>query len=396
MLRYFLMLLFMCEAIQKADVFFTKDISPSSMVKMFKKLNVTLTGKIGLKVHSGEIGGKYFLSPNFLQEIYDYTNGTFIECNTAYRAGRHSTEEHRKVLAQNGWLDNNRRTVIMDEDPSLDFNLSIPNPVSISENIVGSRLKEFDSCLVLSHFKGHGMGGYGGALKQLSIGFASQKGITWIHTAGKLTDWPQAFKTGTTQIEFTSAMGDSASSIVNYFRERGGIAFISVVANISKSCDCAGASAPAPKIKDIGILASIDPIAIDRAGLDLIKKYTDEGTEELLSQIKRLEGENTVFVAEKHGIGSQEYNFIDVDSDPDSKPDSDPNSKPDSGSDSKPETNTGSESNNTMTIVIICIVIFAVIVIAVVIGLIIYRKRNQEPSEKEKENTAEDNKLMDE
>jgi uncharacterized Fe-S center protein len=390
------MLLFMCEAIQKADVFFTKDISPSSMVKLFKKLNVKLTGKIGLKVHSGEIGGKYFLSPNFLQEIYDYTNGTFIECNTAYRAGRHSTEEHRKVLAQNGWLDNNRRTVIMDEDPSLDFNLSISNPVSISENIVGSRLKEFDSCLVLSHFKGHGMGGYGGALKQLSIGFASQKGKTWIHTAGKLTDWTHAFTTGTTQIEFTSAMGDSASSIVNYFRERGGIAFISVVANISKSCDCAGASAPAPKIKDIGILASIDPIAIDRAGLDLIKKYTDEGTEELLSQIKRLEGENTVFVAEKHGIGSQEYNFIDVDSDPDSKPDSDPDSKPDSGSDSKPETNTGSESNNTMTIVIICIVIFAVIVIAVVIGLIIYRKRNQEPSEKEKENTAEDNKLMDE
>jgi uncharacterized Fe-S center protein len=390
------MLLFMCEAIQKADVFFTKDISPSSMVKMFKKLNVTLTGKIGLKVHTGEIGGKYFLSPNFLQEIYDYTNGTFIECNTSYRAGPHSTEEHRKVLAQNGWLDNNSRSVIMDEDPSLDFNLSISNPVSISENIVGSRLKEFDSCLVLSHFKGHGMGGYGAALKQLSIGFASQKGKTWIHTAGKLTDWPQAFKTGTTQIEFTSAMGDSASSIVNYFRERGGIAFISVVANISKSCDCAGASAPAPKIKDIGILASIDPIAIDRAGLDLIKKYTDEGTEELLSQIKRLEGENTVFVAEKHGIGSQEYNFIDVDSDPDSKPDSDPDSKPDSGSDSKPETNTGSESNNTMTIVIICIVIFAVIVIAVVIGLIIYRKRNQEPSEKEKENTAEDNKLMDE
>ena len=380
MLRHFLLLLLFCEALQKADVFFTKDISPSSMVKLFKKLNVTLTGKIGLKVHSGEIGGKYFLSPNFLQEIYDYTKGTFIECNTAYRAGRHSTEEHRKVLAHNGWLDNDRRTVIMDEDPSLDFNLSISNPVSISENIVGSRLKEFDSCLVLSHFKGHGMGGYGGALKQLSIGFASQKGKTWIHTAGKLTDWTRAFTTKTTQLEFTSAMGDSASSIVNYFRERGGIAFISVVANISKSCDCAGASAPAPKIKDIGILASIDPIAIDRAALDLINKYTDEGTEELLSQIKRLEGENTVFVAEKHGIGSQEYNFIDIDSNPDSKP----------GSDS------GSESNNTITFVIIGIVIFAAIVIAVVVGLIIYRKKNQEPYEKEKENTVEDNKLMDE
>ena len=136
MLRYLLIFLLFCEFIQKENVYFTKNITSSNMIKLLQKLNVKLSGNIGLKIHSGEIGGKYFLHPNFLQEIYDYTNGTFIECNTAYRAGRHSTEEHRKVLAANGWLDNNRRTGIMDEDPNADFNLSISDPAQISENIV--------------------------------------------------------------------------------------------------------------------------------------------------------------------------------------------------------------------------------------------------------------------
>ena len=184
--------------------------------------------------------------------------------------------------------------------------------MKISENIVGAHLKDFDSCIVLSHLKGHGMGGFGGALKQLSIGFASQAGKAWIHSAGKTKNWREAFQ-GTSQIDFTSAMGDAASSIVEYFRNKGGIAFINVMVNISKSCDCAGASAPEPKIHDIGILASTDPVAIDRASIDLIRKTTDSGTMELLQQIQRLEGENTIDVAEQHGIGTQEYNLIDVD-----------------------------------------------------------------------------------
>ena len=312
MLRYILLFLFLFESLQKSDVFFTKTISSSNMVKIFKKLNINLKGKVGLKVHSGEQGGKYFLRPSFLQEIYDYTNGTFIECNTAYRNSRHSTDLHKQLLKDHGWLDNNRRTVLMDEDPSADFTLPINNPVKISENIVGAHLKEFDSCIVLSHFKGHGMGGYGGALKQLSIGFASQAGKAWIHSAGKTRDW-QSGLGGTSQIDFTSSMGDAASSIVEYFNNKGGIAFINVMVNISKSCDCAGGSAPAPRIHDIGILASTDPVAIDKACLDLIVKNPDDGTMELLQQIQRLEGENTIEVAEQHGIGTQEYNLIDID-----------------------------------------------------------------------------------
>ena len=313
MIRYILLFLFFSQAFQKSDVFFTKTISPSNMVKIFKKLNIELTGKVGLKVHSGESGGKYFLRPDFLQEIYDYTNGTFIECNTAYKGSRHSTDLHKQLLKEHGWLDNNRRTVIMDEDPSADFTIPIKNPEKISENIVGAHLKDFDSCVVLSHLKGHGMGGYGGALKQLSIGFASQAGKAWIHSAGATKNWNEGFTKGTSQMDFTTSMGDAASSIVEYFRSKGGIAFINVMANISKSCDCAGGNAPAPKIHDIGILASLDPVAVDRACLDLIVKNPDVGTDELLGQINRLEGENTILVAEKHGIGTQEYNLIDID-----------------------------------------------------------------------------------
>ena len=313
MLKYILLFLFLSKTFQKSDVFFTKTISSSNMVKIFKKLNIELKGRVGLKVHSGETGGKYFLRPDFLQEIYDYTNGTFIECNTAYSGGRHTTALHKQLLKDHGWLDNNRRTVIMDENPSADFTLPIKNPQKISENIVGEHLKDYDSCLVLSHLKGHPMGGFGGALKQLSIGFASQAGKAWIHTAGVSKNWNEAFTKGTSQIDFTTSMGDAASSIVDYFKSKGGIAFINVMSNISKSCDCMGGSAPAPKIHDIGILASLDPVAIDRACLDLILKNPDTGTDELLNQIDNLKGENTIVSAEKHEIGTQEYNLIDID-----------------------------------------------------------------------------------
>ena len=325
MLKYILLLLFIFESLEKSEVFFTKTISPSNMVRIFKRLNIELKGRVGLKVHTGEQGGRYFLRPSFLQEIYDYTNGTFIECNTAYSGMRHETQLHKQLLKDHGWLDNNRRTVIMDEDPSADFTIKINDPEKISENYVGAHLKDFDSCIVLSHLKGHGMGGYGGALKQLSIGFASQSGKAWIHTAGETKDWSKTFTQGTSQFDFTSSMGDAASSIVEYFRERGGIAFINVMVNISKSCDCAGASAPEPKIHDIGILASLDPVAIDKACLDLIVENPDTGTMELLQQISRLEGQNTIEVAEMHGIGTQDYVLIDIDKEEENQNNQPPN-----------------------------------------------------------------------
>ena len=298
---------------EKSNVYFTKEISPKKMVEMFKKLNIKLKGNIALKVHTGELGGPYFLRPDFLQDIYEYTNGTFVECNTAYKANRHSTELHKKVLLTNGWLKNNRKTIIMDENPKKDWNISLSKYTMISKNIVGSHLKDFDSCLVLSHFKGHGIGGFGGALKQLSIGFASQAGKTFIHTAGVTTVWTELFNKIANKENFTSSMADAASSIVNYFKSKGEIAYINVLANISLVCDCGGIRAPKPKIHDMGILSSIDPVALDKACIDMIRNYTDEGTDEWLKQSDKLLGENTLKVAEELGIGSQSYNFIDVD-----------------------------------------------------------------------------------
>ena len=312
MLKTILPLFLIVHSFQKSDVYFTKEITSHKLVEMFQKLNLNLKGNIGLKVHSGEPNGLYFLKPDFLQEIYDYTKGTFIECNTAYSSKRSNTENHKQLLEQNGWTKNNRRAVIMDENPDDDIELKVKNPQKISKNYVGGKIKDFDSCIVLSHFKGHQMGGFGGALKQLSIGFASQKGKTVIHTAGQNTDWHYTFIRAANQEDFTASTADAASTIMDYFPQ-GQIAFVTVLANISTSCDCAGASAPAPKIHDIGILASTDPVAIDKACLDLIKSNVDTGTDSLLNQINRLKGENTIIVAEKIGVGSQDYNLINVD-----------------------------------------------------------------------------------
>ncbi len=232
----------------------------------------------------------------------------------------------------------------MDEDPQKDKNVPIENGFMIKNNYVGSRLDEFDSCIVLSHLKGHSMGGYGGALKQLSIGFASQQGKTWIHTAGNITDWKLMDFYLANQENFTAAMGDAASNIVKFFRAKKGIVFINVVANISKECDCAGGLAPDPQINDIGILSSIDPIALDRACVDLIKKTTDNGTDDWVNQLNNLKGENTIRVAEAHGIGTQDYNLIVIDEDEE-------------------------ENNNTLSIIVICLSVLASMIIG---GLIIF------------------------
>ena len=215
MIKILLIFILVFESFQKSDVYYTKDVSPSSIVKMFKKLNIKLGGNIGLKVHTGEIGGPYFLRPDFLQEIYDYLNGTFIECNTAYPGyDRHYTEGHKRVLEVNGWTDKSRRIIIMDEDPDQDFNLTVANYTNISNKIVGAHIRDFNSCLVLAHFKGHAMGGFGGALKQLSIGFASRAGKSNIHSGGYTTNYTEVWTHKAEQKDFTSAMADTASTIV--------------------------------------------------------------------------------------------------------------------------------------------------------------------------------------
>ena len=298
---------------EKSTVYFTKTISPEKIVEMFQKLNVNLQGNVGLKVHTGEPNGPYFLRPYFLENIYNHTNGTFLECNVAYTSDRLQTQKHKEVLETNGW--NKYRINIMDENPDDDIHFPVDNNNKINITYAGKLLENYDSCLVLSHFKGHQMGGFGGALKQLSIGFASRSGKAWIHTAGQSTNYNDTFSKGTSQEDFTSSMADAASAIVKYFKdkEKGGIAYINVLANISLRCDCAGQSAPIPKIKDIGILASTDPVAIDRACLDLIKNTQEEGTKEFLDQVQAKLGENTINKAEALGIGTTQYDLIDVD-----------------------------------------------------------------------------------
>ena len=348
---YFLYINLLVIALQKEKVYFTKTISSSNMVKLFKQLNVNLTGNVCLKVHSGEEGGQYFLHPDFLQEIYDYIkNGTFVETNTAYNGGRNTTERHQKLVKDHGWLEGNRRMIIMDENPEKDYVLNVTNYKMISKNYVGSHLKDFDSCLVLSHFKGHSIGGYGGALKQLSIGFASKQGKKWIHYAGG--------NSSANQENFTAAMGDAASTIVNYFKNKGKIAYINVMANISLRCDCAGGNAPAPKIHDMGILASLDPVALDKACLDIIKSHVDKGTDEWLKQLEDKKGENTIFVSEQHGIGSQEYILVDLD-----------------------ETSSGNDGLNNSTLIIIIVVVVFILLLIFIGGLIFYKRRNKSSDE---------------
>ena len=201
----------------------------------------------------------------------------------------------------------------MDESEENDIILKVNNPHIISENIVGENLNNFNSCLVLSHFKGHGMGGFGGALKQLSIGFASRAGKAYIHTAGKTKDYKELWSKVATQLDFTAAMADAASTIVNYFKNKGGIAYINVLANISKSCDCTGIRAAEPRIRNIGILASIDPVAIDKACYDLIAKENNPGSQEWIKQSESKFGLNTLNKAVEHELGSLEYNLIDID-----------------------------------------------------------------------------------
>jgi len=361
-----LFLILILKSFQKSDVYFTKEISGEKIVEMFKKLNITLKGNIGLKVHTGEKDGPYYLRPSLLNNIYDYTNGTFIECNTAYlRRWRHNTSIHQQLLEWNGW--NNYRIVLMDENEENDIILNVTKPHNITENYVGEHLYDYNSCLVLAHFKGHPMGGFGGAMKQLSIGFASRAGKSYIHSGGYTTNYLEAWTHKATQKDFTAAMADAASTVVDYFKNNGGIAYINVLANISKVCDCGGTAAPPPKIRDIGILASLDPVAIDKACYDLIVRENTEGSKDWINQSETLLGLNTLNVAEDIGMGTQDYNFINIDDGDSSDGSSDGTS--DGTSDNKE--NDKNKKNNTLLYVLLgvggAIVITAVIIIVVVV-----------------------------
>ncbi len=290
---------------EKSKVYFSKEITPEKVVEIYKMLNKNLTGNVAVKVHSGEKGNQNYLRPLFMKPIIEYVKGTVVECNTAYDGQRDTTEKHIKLMEEHEWSKYYNVDIM---DAKEDLELSIPNGIILKKNYVGKNIENYDSMLVLSHFKGHPMGGYGGALKQLSIGVASSRGKRYIHCCGKEGSYEDMFKQD--QEKFLESMADAASSVVNYFKDN--IVYINVMCNMSVDCDCC-AVAEDPCMKDIGILASTDPVAIDQACIDLVKSSADPGRDHLLERIDSRHGTHTIDAAEKLGIGSKEYELITID-----------------------------------------------------------------------------------
>ena len=286
----------------KAKVCFAREITPEKVVALYRAVGRELPGKVAVKLHSGEQGNQNFLGPDFWRPMIETVHGTVVECNTAYEGERNTTEKHRRTMIKHGWSTNFDVDILDAEGPDLE--LAVPNGRSIQKNFVGKDIANYDSMLVLSHFKGHPMGGFGGALKQLSIGCASSYGKAYIHGAGE----PEKIWTADHD-SFLDAMADAALSVVEYFRDK--TVFINVMKNMSVDCDCC-AVAEDPCMADIGILASLDPIAVDQACLDLVYASDDPGRDHLVERIESLNGVRTVESAAALGFGTREYELVEL------------------------------------------------------------------------------------
>ena len=292
----------------KATVYFTKDITPEKVVALYEAMGKKLGGKVAVKLHSGEKGNQNFLKPEFWKPMIDTVGGTVVECNTAYAGERNSTEKHRKLIEYHGWK--RYFTVDLMDAEGPDMELDIPGGKVLRKNLVGKNLKNYDSMLVLSHFKGHPMGGYGGALKQLSIGCASTVGKCLIHSGGKVTDQNVLGENCAEQDAFCEAMADAAKSVVDFFK--GNTAYISVMKNLSVDCDCC-AIAEDPCMKDIGMLASLDPVALDQACMDLVYAATDDpGQKHFIERVETRHGIHTIEAAADLGFGTREYELVQI------------------------------------------------------------------------------------
>ncbi len=287
----------------KSKVYFSSIITPEKVLELYNMLGKKLDGKVAVKVHSGEKGNQNFLRPDFWKSVIESVNGTVVECNTAYEGERNVTSRHRKLMKDHGWSDFFPVDILDGEGPDLE--LAVPDGRIIKKNFIGKNIENYDSMLVLSHFKGHPMGGYGGALKQLSIGVASSFGKAYIHGAGE----PEKLWTADHN-SFLEAMADAAGSVVEYFGGR--ILYVNVMKNMSVDCDCC-AVAEDPCIKDIGILVSDDPIAIDQACVDLVYACSDPGKPHLIERIESRNGVHTIEAAEALGYGSRDYTLISID-----------------------------------------------------------------------------------
>ena len=292
----------------KAKVYFTKALTPEAVISMYKVLGKDLPGNVAVKVHSGEEGNQNYLRPEFLRPMIETVQGTVVECNTAYDGARNSTEKHRKLLADHLWTKYFKVDLLDAEGP--DLILPVKGGKVLKENHVGCGIANYDSMLVLSHFKGHPAGGYGGALKQLSIGCASTVGKCLIHSGGLITDQSIVWDHMAEQDTFCESMADAASTVAEYFKGR--IAYVNMMCNLSVDCDCC-AVAEDPCMKDIGILSSLDPVALDQACMDLIYQSNDPGRDHFLQRVESLHGTHTIDAAAELGFGTKNYELICVD-----------------------------------------------------------------------------------
>lgn len=285
----------------KSKVYFTKTITPEKMIEMVKVLHAELPGKVAVKLHSGEVGNQNFLRPEFMKPVIDYVDGTVVECNTAYEGMRNTTAKHWEAMKQHRWTDF-FHVDIMDEEDEIE--LPVEGGAVIHKNYVGANFENYDSVLVLSHFKGHPMGGFGGALKNISIGIASSYGKAYIHGAGD----PEKIWSADHDF-FLRSMADAAKSVMDY--KKGNMLYVNVMCNMSVDCDCCAVAAD-PKIRDIGILSSTDPVALDRACVDLVYACDDPGKADLIKRIESRNGTLIIDAAYEIGAGNKEYELIEV------------------------------------------------------------------------------------
>jgi len=289
--------------VSKSKVYFTKEINGDSLVKLYEKLGVNLPGEVAVKLHSGEEGNQNYMKPEFVKKIIEHVNGTVVECNTAYEGKRNTTEKHIKLMENHGWSKYFNVDIL---DSDTEDILENQNGEVIKKNIVGSKMKNYDSMLVLSHFKGHPMGGFGGALKNISIGLASSNGKMNIHCGGV----KNISMFDADHDSFLKSMADSAKTITDLYKDK--IVYINAMVNMSVDCDCCHI-AEDPCMNDIGILSSTDPVALDQACVDLVYNSNDEGRDKLVERIESRNGLLIIESAEKQGIGSRDYELISID-----------------------------------------------------------------------------------
>ncbi|MDE5546236.1 MAG: DUF362 domain-containing protein [Anaeroplasmataceae bacterium] len=291
----------------KSKVYFTRRTDCDGLLELYKALGFTLKGNVAVKLHSGEKGNQNFVKPEFVRPIIEHVGGTVVECNTAYEGARNTTDKHLELMKYHGWTKYFRVDIL---DAKEDLELAIPKGKTIQKNLVGKDITKYDSMLVLSHFKGHPMGGFGGAIKQLSIGCASSAGKAYIHSAGITTDQTKLWDNVAKQDAFLESMADAALSVVDFFK--GNVVYINMLVNLSVDCDCC-AVAEDPCMQDIGMMISLDPLAIDQASIDMVYQSKDRGRDHFVARVERQHGLHTLEAAEEIGLGSREYDLITID-----------------------------------------------------------------------------------